>query len=110
MNARQKAKKLKKEAKKLKEELDFIKNKPVRDMYKVINVESEHLRAYRIFGLDEIERLGEEFIENEARHQLSTEFIKFIRENMIVNKERDLDRFNTMKYSTDIWVGFERRV
>ena len=110
MNARQKAKKLKKETEKLKKELDFIKNKPVRDMYKIINVETEHLRAYRTFSLNEIEKCGEAVIENEARQQLSTEFIKFIRENMIVNKEIDLDRFHTMKYSTDIWVGFGRRV
>lgn len=103
MNARQKAKKLKKE-------LDYIKSLPFRETYKVINIEAEHLRAYRIFPLDEIDRLGEELIEDEARHQLSTDFLKYIRENMIVNKERDLDRFHTMKYSTDIWVGFGRRV
>lgn len=102
MNARQKAKKLK-------QELDFIKSQPFREVYKVINIESEHLRAYRVFPLEEIERYGEEVIEDEARHQLSIEFIKFIRENMIVNKDRDLDRFHTMKYSTDIWVCFGRR-
>lgn len=102
MNARQKAKKLKKE-------LDFIKNQPFREFYKVINIESEHLRVYRIFGLDEIERHGEEFIEDEARIQLSTEFLRYIRENMIVNKDRDLDRHHTMKYSTDIWISFGRR-
>lgn len=102
MNARQKAKKLKKE-------LDFIKNQPIRNIYKDINFEAEHLRAYRIFGLDEIERLGEEFIEDEARHQLSDDFIKFIRENMIVNKDKDLDIFHTMKYSADIWISFGRR-
>lgn len=102
MNARQKAKKLKKE-------LDYIKSQPLREAYKVINIESEHLRAYRVFPLEEIERYGEEVIEDEARHQLSTEFLKYIRENMIVNKDRDLDRFSTMKYSTDIWVGFGRR-
>ena len=102
MNARQKAKKLKKE-------LDYIKSQPLKGIYKVINVEAEHLRAYRIFGLDEIERHGEEFIEDEARHQLSIEFLKYIRENVIVNKEKDLDRFHTMKYSTDIWVGFGRK-
>lgn len=104
MNARQKAKKLKKE-------LDFIKSQPVREsyFYKVINIESEHLRAYRVFGLDEIERYGEEFIEDEARIQLSSEFLKYIRENMIVNKDRDLDRHHSMKYSTDIWISFGRR-
>ena len=102
MNARQKAKKLKKE-------LDFIKSQPLRDIYKVINVEAEHLRSYRIFPLEEIERYGEEVIEAEAIHQLSNDFLKFIRENMIVNKDRDLDRFHAIKYSTDIWVGFGRR-
>lgn len=102
MNARQKAKKLKKE-------LDYIKSQPLREVYKVINIESEHLRAYRVFPLEEIERYGEEIIEDEARHQLSTEFLKYIRENMIVNKDRDLDRFHTMKYSTDIWVAFGRK-
>ena len=100
MNARQKAKKLKKE-------LDYIKSQPV--VYKVINIEPKHLRAYIIFGLDEIERHGEEFIEDEARHQLSIEFLKYIRENMIVNKDRDIDRFGTMKYSTDIWIDFGKR-
>lgn len=102
MNARQKAKKLKKE-------LDFIKSQPFREFYKVINIEAKHLRAYRIFGLDEIERHGEEFIEDEARIQLSTDFLKYIRENMIVNKDRDLDRHHSMKYSTDIWISFGRR-
>lgn len=102
MNARQKAKKLKKE-------LDYIKSYTFREAYKVINIESEHLRAYRIFPLKEIERYGEEVIEDEARHQLSTEFLKYIRENMIVNKDRDLDRFHAMKYSTDIWVSFGKR-
>lgn len=100
MNARQKAKKLKKE-------LDYIKSQPV--VYKTINIESKHLRAYRIFYLDEIERHGEEFIEDEARIQLSTEFLKYIRENMIVNKDMDLDRHHSMKYSTDIWISFGRR-
>ena len=102
MNARQKAKKLKKE-------LEFIKTQPFIKTYKVINVEAEHLRAYRIFPLKEIEGYGEEVIEDEARHQLSTEFLKYIRENMIVNKDRDLDRYHTMKYSTDIWVSFGKR-
>jgi hypothetical protein len=102
MNARQKAKKLKKE-------LDYIKSQPLRDVYRVINVEAEHLRAYRIFPLIEVEKLGEEVIEDEARHQLSIEFLKFIRENMIVNKDRDLDGFHSMKYSTDIWISFGRK-
>lgn len=102
MNARQKAKKLK-------EELDHIKSRPLRKLYKVINIESEHLRAYRVFPLDEIERYGEEVIEDEARYQLSNEFLKYIRENMIINKDRNSDRFSSMKYSTDIWVSFGRR-
>lgn len=102
MNARQKAKKLKKE-------LDYIKSQPLREVYKVIHIESEHLRAYRIFPLEEIERYGEEVIEDEARHQLSIEFLKYIRENMIVNKDRNIGGFNSMKYSTDIWVGFGRK-
>lgn len=102
MNARQKAKKLKKE-------LDFIKSQPLKDTYKVINIESEHLRAYRIFGLDEIERHGEKFIENEARIQLSGELMKFISEKIIVNKNRDNIYLDAMKYSTDIWVGFGRK-
>lgn len=102
MNARQKAKKLKKE-------LDYIKSQPFKEVYKVINIEPKHLRAYRIFGLAEIERYGEEFIEDEARIQLSNEFLKYIRENMIVNKNRDLDRHSSMKYSTDIWVSFGKR-
>lgn len=102
MNARQKAKKLKKE-------LDFIKSQPFRDIYRVIDIPTEHLRAYRIVPLVEIERYGEEVIENEARLQLSRDLMKFICEKIIVNKDRDIDRFHTMKYSTDIWVGFERR-
>ena len=102
MNARQKAKKLKKE-------LNYIKSQPLRNVYRVINVEAEHLRAYRIFPLTEVEKLGEEVIEDEARHQLSIDFLKFIRENMIVNKDRDLDRSHSMKYSTDIWVSFGRK-
>ena len=102
MNARQKAKKLKKE-------LDYIKSQPFRNVYKVINIESEHLRAYRVFPLGEIERYGEEVIEDEARLQLSIEFLKYIRKNMIVNKDRDIDRFHTMRYSTDIWVSFGRK-
>lgn len=106
MNARQKAKKLKKELKALD---DFMNHQTLREVYKVINVESEHLRAYRVFSLDEIERYGEEVIEDEARHQLSIEFLKYIRENMIVNKDRDIDRFHTMRYSTDIWVSFGRK-
>ena len=102
MNARQKAKKLKKE-------LDYIKSQPLRNTYKVIDIPSEHLKEYTVFSLEEIERFGEEVIENEARHQLSIEFLKYIRENMIVNKDRDIDRFGTMRYSTDIWVSFGRR-
>lgn len=102
MNLRQKAKKMKKE-------LDFIKSQPFRNVYKVINIESEHLRAYRVFSLEEIERYGEEIIEDEARHQLSIEFLKYIRENMIVNKDRDIDSYRAMRYSTDIWVSFGRR-
>lgn len=102
MNARQKAKKLKKE-------LDFIKSQSFREVYKVINIKSEHLRAYRVFSLEEIERYGEEVIENEARHQLSTEFLKYIRENLMMNKDRDIDRFHAMRYSSDIWVSFGRR-
>lgn len=102
MNARQKAKKLKKE-------LDYIKNQPLRNTYKIIDIPSEHLSAYRVFSLDEIKRFGEEVIEDEARHQLSIEFLKYIRENMIVNKDRDIDRFGTMRYSTDIWISFGRK-
>ncbi len=102
MNARQKAKKLKKE-------LDFIKSQPFRDIYRVIDIPTEHLRAYRIVPLVEIERYGEEVIENEARLALSRDLMKFICEKIIVNTERDIDRFHAMKYSTDIWVEFGRR-
>lgn len=102
MNARQKAKKLKKE-------LDFIKNQPLRDIYRVINVEAEHLRAYKLFPLDVIKKYGEEVIEDEARHELSIEFLKHIRENMIVNVERDKNGYQVNKYSTDIWVAFGRK-
>lgn len=102
MNARQKAKKLKKE-------LDYIKGHTFRN-YKVINIESEHLRAYRSIPINVIERMGEEVVENEVIHQLSIDFARIIREKMILNKETDLDRFHTMKYSTDIWVGFGRRM
>lgn len=102
MNARQKAKKLK-------QELDYIKSAPFRNVYKVTNIESKHLRAYRTFNLYEIEKLGEEVIEDEARSELAFEFFKYIKENMIVNKDRDLDRFSTMKYSTDIWINFGRK-
>lgn len=102
MNARQKAKKLKKE-------LDCISSRPLRkDFIRVTNIDAEHLRAYRVFSLEEIERYGEEVIEDEARHQLIIEFLKYIRENMIVNKERDIDRSHTMRYSTDIWISFGR--
>ena len=99
MNARQKAKKLKKE-------LDFIKNQPpmFEKVYKVINVETKHLRAYRIFPLKEIDIFGEEMIENEARLQLSKDLMEFISEKIIVKKDRD--RPYDMKYSTDIWVDF----
>lgn len=104
MNARQKAKKLKKE-------LDFINSQPIREfyIYKVIDNPTEHLKAYRIVPLVEIERYGEEIIENEARLQLSRDLMKFISEKIIVNKDRDIDRFHNMKYSTDIWVAFGRR-
>lgn len=105
MNARQKAKKLKKE-------LDFIKSQPFREFrefYRVIDIPTEHLKAYRIVPLVEIERYGEEVIENEARLQLSRDLMKFISEKIIVNTERNIDRFHAMKYSTDIWVGFGRR-
>ena len=99
MNARQKAKKLKKE-------LDYIKNQPVRKFYKVINIEADHLRAYRVFYLEEIEKYGEEAIEDEARLQLSRDLMKIINEKIVVNKSRDLDRFHGIKYSTDIWISF----
>lgn len=102
MNARQKAKKLKKE-------LDFIKSQPFREFYRVIDTPTEHLRAYRIVSLVDIERYGEEVIDNEARLQLSRDLMKFISEKIIVNKDRDIDRYHAMKYSTDIWVGFGRR-
>lgn len=102
MNARQKAKKLKKE-------LDFINSQPFREVYKVINVEGEHLRVCRVVPLVEIERYGEEVIENEVRLQLSRDLMKFICEKIVVNKDRDIDRFHNMKYSTDIWVGFGRK-
>lgn len=103
MNARQKAKKLKKE-------LDYIRSRPLRkDFIRVTNIDAEHLRAYRVFSLEEIERCGEEVIEDEARHQLIIEFLKYIRENMIVNKDKDIDSLGNVKYSTDIWIGFGRK-
>lgn len=104
MNARQKAKRLKKE-------LDYIKNQPIREYIKVIGVEAEHLRACRVFTLDEIKRLGEEVIEEEAKHQLSFDFLNHIRENMIIEKNNYIDGFGTVRYSADIWMSFgkERR-
>lgn len=102
MNARQKAKKLKKE-------LDYINSKPLREVYKLINVEGEHLRACRVVPIEEIERFGEEVIKNEVRLQLSRDLMKFICENMVVNKDIDIDRLHNIRYSTDIWVSFGRR-
>lgn len=103
MNARQKAKKLKKE-------LDFLKSYPLKPTYyRVINTEAEHLRAYRIFSLEEIKKYGEETIDEITRQQLANEFLKFISENMIVNKDKDIDSLDNVKYSTDIWIGFGRK-
>lgn len=103
MNARQKAKKLKKELKALD---DFMNRQTLREVYKVINVEAEHLRAYRVVPIEELDRYGEDIIENEVRLALSRDLMKFICEKIVVNKDRDLDRFHNMKYSTDIWVSF----
>lgn len=102
MNARQKAKKLKKE-------LDFIKSQPFREVYKVVDIPMEHLRVQRIVPLAEIERWGEDVIENEVRLQLSRDLMEFICEKIVVNTGRDIDRPRAMKYPADIWVGFGRR-
>lgn len=102
MNARQKAKKLKKE-------LDYIKNLPLRNVYRVTDIPTEHLRAYKVIPLIEIERYGKEIIENEVRLELSKELMKCIGAKIIINTERDMDRFHYMKYSADIFVGFGRR-
>lgn len=102
MNARQKAKKLKKE-------LDYIKSQPIRNFYKVIDIPpSEHLRACKVIPLIEIERYGKEIIECEVRLELSREIMKCIGAKIKLNTERDIDRFHYMKYSTDIWVAFGR--
>lgn len=101
MNARQKAKKLKKE-------LDFIKSQPFREFYGVVNVPTEHFKATYLTPVTEIEKLGEECIENEARIFLSNEIKKVIKDKLIVHKDRDLDRFHCMRYSTDIFIAFGR--
>lgn len=101
MNARQKAKKLKKE-------LDYIKNLPLRNVYRVTEIPTEHLKAYKVVPLIEIERYGKEIIENEVRLELSREIMKCIGAKIKLNTERDIDRFHYMKYSTDIFVGFGR--
>lgn len=101
MNARQKAKKLKKE-------LESIKIQPLREYYRVIDVSTEHFKATYLTPVTEIEKLGEECIENEARIFLSNEIKNAIKDKLIVYKNGDLDRFHCMRYSTDIWVGFGR--
>ena len=102
MNARQKAKKLKKE-------LDFIKSQPFREVYRVVNIPTEHLKATYLTPVTELEKFGEETIENEARIFLSNEIKNAIKDKLIVYKDRDLDRFHCMRYSTDIFIGFGRR-
>lgn len=104
MNARQKIKKLKKE-------LDYIKSQPFREVCKinVTDIPTEHLRVYRVIPIEQLEKYGVEIIENEVRLQLSRDLMNFLNAKIIVNKDRDIDRFNTIKYSTDIWVGFGRR-
>lgn len=102
MNARQKAKKLKKE-------LDYINSRPLREVYKFINVEGEHLRACRVVPIEELDRYGEDIIENEVRLSLSRDLMKFICKKIVVNKDGDIDRLHNIRYSTDIWVGFGRR-
>lgn len=99
MNARQKAKKLKKE-------LDYIKNQPIR-VIETVGMLPEHIRAYRIFSLEEIERHGEKIIEDEARIQLTKNLSEFICRKILVDK--DIDGLHNVKYSTDIWINFGSR-
>lgn len=104
MNARQKAKKLKKK-------LDYINSHlfTTKKFCRVVDIPAEHLRVQRIVPLAEIERWGEDTIENEVRLQLSRDLMEFISEKIVVNTDRDIDRPRAMKYSADIWVGFGRR-
>lgn len=100
MNARQKAKVLKKE-------LDYIKNIPVRNVYRVIDIPSEHLKVACRMDLKHIESYGEEFIEAEVKRELSYNLMKEIKERIIVNRDNEHPYYR--KYSTDIWVAFGRK-
>ena len=101
MNARQKAKKYKKE-------LDLIKSKPFRIDYKTSLLKPIHLRAYQIVYDDEIKKYGEEIMENEARLKITRDLINNIRNDIKINKIPCLDSFHAMKFYADIWLNYER--
>ena len=101
MNARQKAKKYKKE-------LDQIKNEPFKRICEENPLIPEHFRVTQIIDNEEIGRFGESIMKNEARLHITRKLINGIMKDIKINKTPCLDRFNATKFYVDIWLSYER--
>lgn len=101
MNARQKAKKYKKE-------LDRIKNEPFKRICEVNPFVPEHYRVFQIIDNEEIGRFGEIIMKDEAKLLIKRQLINEIMKDAKINKMPCLDRFNATKYYVDIWLSYER--
>lgn len=100
MNARQKAKKLKKE-------LEDMKKLPLVKTYKVTNLPIEHLKSSVNYSLH-FRNKAHIPSDDEIRLQLATNLAKEIKDKIIIKEEEVFEGiwFPVMKYSTDIFISF----
>lgn len=99
MNARQKAKKLKKE-------LDFYKNQPFRETYKVTNIPADYLKANVHIHQDDLEAM-ENRAEGFIRDNLSQQFKEAVKDRLVIREEPDVYE-RGLVFSADIFIGFGR--
>ena len=99
MNARQKAKKYKKE-------LDHLKGLPP---IKVVRTEMnlEHVKAGYTISNDMAIALNDEELLKIVRSELSHRIMQYVSDKLLINCEDDLHGYGKI-FSSEVWIGFHR--
>ena len=98
MNARQKAKRYKKE-------LDALKSRSANCIIKPVSLPTEHFKVSYELDNELIFSMNEEDFDNNIRLYLAKELANAIKDRLNITTERSLYR-NTTKITSDIFVSF----
>lgn len=107
MNARQKAKKYKKEYQRLKELNNPIQKFPITEIKcerKTFRYAFGNIYPHQVLKKDETNKV---ILLKQVKRELARKFAEYIEENMTVIQHNDIDLYFPNEYEATVYIGFE---